>query len=102
MERRGECRACACGPPHYAHTCKLEKCAASCHAQNLAHCPGLQVYNSPSISADLLQEVSNGMGRVHALFDRHLHTFLTLLPAQSHSLDLFVARFVGVIGTQPV
>lgn len=35
------------------------------------------------------------MGRVHALFDRHLHTFLTLLPAQSHTLDLrmFIARF---------
>lgn len=56
-----------------------------------------EVFNSPSVSADVLQEVSGGMGRVYALFDRHLRTFLTLLPAsrQSETLDLrfFLSRF---------
>ena len=34
------------------------------------------------------------MGRVYALFDRHLRTFLTLLPAQSHlDLRFFLSRF---------
>lgn len=44
---------------------------------------------------EVLQEVYTGMWRVHSAFDRHLRTFLSLLPAQSHTLDLrcFLARF---------
>ncbi|KAL4446262.1 hypothetical protein ABPG77_003069 [Micractinium sp. CCAP 211/92] len=56
-----------------------------------------EVYNSPAIPPEVLQEISSGMGRVYALFDRHLRTFLTLLPAsrQSETLDLrfFLSRF---------
>ena len=56
--------------------------------------PPLQVYNSPAIPAEVLREVGGGMGRVYALFDRHLRTFLTLLPAQSHlDLRFFLSRF---------
>lgn len=55
------------------------------------------MYNSPAIPLEVLQEISSGMGRVYALFDRHLRTFLTLLPAsrQSETLDLrfFLSRF---------
>ena len=54
---------------------------------------------SPEIPIEVLREVGAGMGRVYALFDRHLRGFLTLLPAQSH-LDLgsFLSRFEQVGG----
>lgn len=56
--------------------------------------PPPQVYNSPAIPAEVLQEVGSSMGRVYALFDRSLRTFLTLLPAQSHlDLRFFLSRF---------
>ena len=52
------------------------------------------MFNSPAIPEDVLREVGGGMGRVYALFDRHLRTFLTLLPAQSHlDLRFFLSRF---------
>lgn len=53
------------------------------------------VYNSPTgISLDMLKEVKSGIWRVHSAFDRHLRTFLAMLPARS-DLDLrfFLARF---------
>lgn len=47
-----------------------------------------EVYNSPpGVSQVLLAEVRSGVWRVHSAFDRHLRTFLALLPPQSH-LDL--------------
>jgi hypothetical protein len=68
----------------------------------------MQVYNSPAIPAEVLREVGGGMGRVYALFDRHLRTFLTLLPAQSHlDLRFFLSRFeqqqqgAGAGGAEP-
>ena len=54
----------------------------------------LQIYNSPSISEELLAEVKAGMWRVHSSFDRHFRTFLALLPAQAHlDLRFFLSRF---------
>lgn len=59
------------------------------------------MYNSPAIPAEVLQEVGGGMGRVYALFDRHLRTFLTLLPAQSHlDLRFFLSRFEQAGGAE--
>lgn len=53
----------------------------------------MQVYNSPAIPEQVLQEVGGTMGRVHALYDRHLRTFLTLLPAQTHQdMRFFLSR----------
>ena len=52
------------------------------------------MHNSPAIPLEVLAEVSGGMMRVYSLFDRHLRTFLTLLPAQSHlDLRFFLSRF---------
>ncbi|KAL4856634.1 Gamma-tubulin complex component 3 [Chlorella vulgaris] len=53
----------------------------------------VQVFNSPTIPTEVLQEINSSMARVHALYHRHLRTFLTLLPAQSHlDLSMFMAR----------
>ncbi len=54
----------------------------------------VQIYNSPAgISPELLSEIKSGMWRVSANFERHLKTFLTLLPVQSHlDLRFFLAR----------
>jgi gamma-tubulin complex component 3 len=53
------------------------------------------VYNSPQgIPEGMLREVRASVWRVHSAFDRHLKTFLTMLPARS-DLDLrfFLSRF---------
>lgn len=49
----------------------------------------------PSVSGEVVQEVYNGMWRVHSAFDRHFRTFLSLLPAARGHLDLrfFLSRF---------
>ena len=49
----------------------------------------------PSVAGEVITEVYNGMWRVHSAFDRHLRTFLSLLPAARGHLDLrfFLARF---------
>lgn len=61
--------------------------------------PSPQVYNSPAIPAEVLQECGAGMGRVSAVFDQYLRTFLTLLPAQSHlDLRFFLSRMEQVGG----
>lgn len=53
-----------------------------------------EVFNSPTILTEVLQEINSSMARVHTLYDRHLRTFLTLLPAQSHlDLHMLMARF---------
>lgn len=54
----------------------------------------------PSVREDVVQEVQNGMKRVHSAFDRHFRTFLSLLPAQSHlDLRFFLSRFDYADGT---
>lgn len=38
------------------------------------------MFNSPAVSDAALADARSGAWRVHAAFDRHLHSFLALLP----------------------
>ncbi|KAK2077944.1 hypothetical protein QBZ16_003812 [Prototheca wickerhamii] len=52
-----------------------------------------EVYRSPEIERAGLTDLHGAMWQAHAAYERHLHTFLAQLPAQSHQdLRFFLSR----------